>query len=253
VLYIKLEHTDRTYADVLRKAKAGLATPDANNVYFLRELDLEDEESLSYASACADYIGAKVIMLDSLRRSHRGDENGSQDASAHIRQLQVLSGQGKRTVIVIHHTAKGSDSPRGSGDYKAGADATVTVTKSGNIVTLKSENHAAGEDVLRMQVEFTDDSISVSVVGTEDSGGATTDAQLAEAIIQVCTVPGNLGLGDLRDEVQKIVPASNERIDSMVKKLAENGFIVNQGTKKKNKWIAALPQGLASPPPPLGP
>ena len=253
VLYLKLEHTDRTYADVLSKAKSGLKVPDVNNVYFLRELDLEDEDSLAYACACADDVGAQVIILDSLRRSHRGDENGSQDAAAHIRLLQVLSDNGKRAVIVIHHTAKGSDSPRGSGDYKAGADATVTVSKSGNIVTLRSENHAAGEDVLRMQVEFSDDSIAVSVVGSESSGGPTTDAQLAEAIIQVCTVPGNLGLGDLRDEVQKIVPASNERIDSMVKKLAENGSIVNQGTKHKNKWIAVLPQGLASPPPPLDP
>ena len=252
VLYVKLEHTDATYADVLRKAKNGLEVPDLNSLYFLREFDLEDEESLSYASDCADYIGAKVIIVDSLRRSHRGDENGSQDASAHIRQLQVLSDNGKRAVIVIHHVAKGSETPRGSGDYKAGADATVTVTKSGNVITLKSENHASGDDVLRMQVDFTDDSIAISVVGSESSGGATTEAQLAEVIIQVCTVPGNLGAGQLRQEVQKILSVSNERIDTMVEKLAENGSIVNQGTKKKNKW-AVLPQGLASPPPPPDP
>ena len=250
VIYVKLEHLDGTYADVLRKAKVAMGVNEVNNLHILREFSLDDDELLDYACECADQIGAEAIIIDSLRRAHRGDENGSQDAAEHVRRLQRLSGDGKRAVVAIHHLAKGTNTHRGSGDYRAGVDASVTVTKVGNQVTLKTENHASADGEVTIAIEFSTDMVTATLSESPTMGGDTTDAQVEAAMIKVCTSPGNLGSAKLRTAVQDIVPVSNERVDDIRKKLEKMGIIRNDGTAKKHMWNVVMPQGGVSSHPP---
>ncbi len=131
VLYAKLEHLDADFADQLRQAKRGAGDPSLATSFFItKSLDLDDTDSLAAFKSLADEVKADVIIIDSLRRASRMDENSSQDAAEVMRRLQELTGDGTRLVVVLHHLAKNSGSPRGSGDFLAGVFVSLRLCES---------------------------------------------------------------------------------------------------------------------------
>lgn len=240
VLYIILEHVGSSLHDVLRRTKTAFAVPDLSNIFILDELRIDEDDSLDYAIKSAEAFAADVVVIDSFRRSHSGEENNSQDAAEHIRRLQNLSGGGSRLVIAIHHLAKGSPTLRGSTDYKAGSDATITVKKSGDSRILSAENHSGADVTLKLQFTFEDDSIQVvaSSDPTSTSSAGTSKAQVAQAILAACKAKPGLTLSGLRREVQNRISAGNDLIGLVVKELIHAGTLKDLGKKGKHAFHA---------------
>lgn len=67
-----------------------------------------------------------IILVDSLRQSHTGDESSSQEMAQVMSQLRRFSSYGA-SVVIIHHTRKGDGEMRGSTEIEASADAIIDV------------------------------------------------------------------------------------------------------------------------------
>lgn len=190
VLYAKLEHHDSDFADVLRQAKRGVGDPSLASSFFItKSLDLDDTASLAAFKRLAGEVKAEVIVIDSLRRASRMDENSSQDAAEVMRRLQELTGEGNRLVVVLHHLAKNSGSPRGSGDFLAGVDTFVAATKTSGGVSLRAVHHGGGEVEVRLKLSFSEGILTAVDLG--GTGGAQVGpdmGKVVELMIQLCSL-----------------------------------------------------------------
>ena len=114
-----------------------------------REVSRADHEMAEFF-----YTGGEnhIIVLDSLSGALRGqDENSAAVMSAAAAGLQHLAGgtwqdddgevhgwDSKCLVIVLHHPAKNSNDPRGSGALVAGVDCALHITQQGDVLTVKN-------------------------------------------------------------------------------------------------------------------
>lgn len=251
ILYVKLEHLDSAYRDVLRRAARTYSPTDLNNFHLLRELNLEDPASLANIEGWAEDIDAEVIIIDSLRRAHSGDENSSQEVALVMRALQQLTAGGTRAVVAIHHLTRNTRELRGSTDFLAGADAEVRLTKeTDGVVKVEARNHGGADIDLRLRVTFTEDALTVDPAN--DAGrDVGEDRALRDAIIRTCS-PGPMTTTALREAVRRLLGSvQNDRVDVMAEELEREGRLRNApGHGRGNHWVATVPGGGASPLPP---
>ncbi|WP_223688466.1 AAA family ATPase, partial [Streptococcus pneumoniae] len=67
-----------------------------------------------------------LIVLDTLREAHSGDENSSRDTSVINRALQRIISTGA-AVDVVHHSGVAGERPRGSTALFGNADVVIKV------------------------------------------------------------------------------------------------------------------------------
>ena len=84
----------------------------------LMDRELESSESFKQLMAACD--GARLVMLDPVRRFHTSDENDSGAMTALVQMLQEISSNTKAAVIFAHHTNRAS-SQLGQGDTAGAA------------------------------------------------------------------------------------------------------------------------------------
>lgn len=134
VLYVDEENPD----DVVHHRLHGLGAKDElENLRYLHDQGIRLD--LGHPSKLLDEIKMwqpEIIVIDSLKRFHRKDENNASEMSAvfedGIKPLKKVCGS---TVIVLHHTTKGDSNDsltkaRGSGDITAAPDSGVEVRKT---------------------------------------------------------------------------------------------------------------------------
>jgi predicted ATP-dependent serine protease len=246
VLYVKLEHESSAFANLVRRAQVGLGVPSLSHISILQELALDDDDSLEYLKACADHVQADVIIIDSLRRASRLDENSSQDAAEIIRRLHELTKDGTRLVIVLHHLAKGTiESPRGSGDFLAGVDTFVSMTKSGDDVKLRAIHHSGGENELTVRFDFSDDGLRLTASAApstaQDAEGRLH--QVDQAILFCCAQQAQTSVA-LRLAVRSLLRQrsiegiGNETIDARVDCLVAAARLRDFGSGNRHQWRA---------------
>ncbi len=260
VLYAKLEHHDRDFAQVLRLAKRAAGDPSLKETFFItKSLNLDDQDSMEAFKRSAEEVKAEVVIIDSLRRASRMDENSSQEASEIMARLQDLTNDGQRLVVVLHHLAKNSGTPRGSGDLLAGVDSFLAVTRFGEVVNIHATHHGGGETEIRLKLNFDNDTLTVTEVGSGAAGPKdVNDGKLRAIILDVCAKADQTRSGlrkAVRDIATKTMPGfelSNEAIDALVDKMSDEGLLKNFGTKHSHKWRTVPVATPAVPPVPAG-
>ena len=99
-----------------------------------QKVRLDEPEYL--AQLVTMFKGFDLIVIDSLRRSHSGDENDSKVAACVMDSLHALRRGTGACILVTHHLRKTSpgnagqdplERVRGSGDYVAGADSILVL------------------------------------------------------------------------------------------------------------------------------
>ena len=86
-----------------------------------------------------------VLIFDSLKRFHTGEENSASDMCKIMGALRSLTRNGA-SVIVLHHRGKSEHSYRGSSDILAGVDVCYTLSKEGELLKLScDEKNRFGE------------------------------------------------------------------------------------------------------------
>ena len=95
----------------------------------LRSIRLTEEKDLQQIEAVINKYKIKLVVVDSLRGAHGGDENSSRVASV----LQSLSGIAERTkaaIVVVHHTRKIQADEQISADSSRGSNAITAMVRS---------------------------------------------------------------------------------------------------------------------------
>lgn len=253
VLYAKLEHRDADFKAIFLKAKKAVGGASlGGNLLITTKLNLDDLDAVAAFDLEASRCGIDVIIIDSLRRTSRMDENKSEETAEVMARAQRLTGEGKRLVVVLHHVTKSTMSPRGSTDLLASVDSFLLLTRKDNCVTINATHHGGVEAVVTMEMSFDDETLSITEVekpapGSQQSSGDTVKA----VILHVCGMKEMTKSG-LRDAVRRMVQAQhkfsvgNETIDKYVEELAQAGRLKNLGGKSKSGWVT-VPVSAPSP------
>lgn len=99
-----LEHRMHALAKALPKA-VSYANVDYRSCVGL-DIDVMAEDWFTQLSAAAK--GTRLVILDTLTRFHKLDENSAQDMGALLSQLERLAAVSGASVLFIHHTSKSS-------------------------------------------------------------------------------------------------------------------------------------------------
>lgn len=128
----------------------------------------EPLEAMVYA------VRPAVIVIDSLRQAHTGDESSSQEMARVMGQVKRLAMYGA-AVIIVHHSRKNDGAMRGSTEIEATADSITDVEREAD-VSLVSWRKTRGW-------EMSEPTVSISVVDEGDRtfvrGGLSVSALLS--------------------------------------------------------------------------
>jgi len=125
-----------------------------------------------------------VLIIDSMIRFHRADENSATQMRAVMESLRELATAGA-SVVILHHKSKGETSLyRGSSDIVAGADAVFSLVRRNGLLELRTVKNrfVAGASV---EIETNFASGEFTTVGSAELGGIAEVDSLAK-IIQSC-------------------------------------------------------------------
>lgn len=88
-----------------------------------------------------------LIVIDTLARCFvGGDENSARDMGVAVRALDRIRAATGATVLVLHHTRKGSNEERGSSALRGAADVILTVKRDRSRLTLACSKMSDGPD-----------------------------------------------------------------------------------------------------------
>jgi hypothetical protein len=96
-----------------------------------------------------------VMIVDSMIRFHKADENSATQMESVMASLRELATAGA-SIVVLHHKSKSETSSyRGSSDIVAGADAAFSLAKREGMLELRTiKNRFAAETTIRVQPDF---------------------------------------------------------------------------------------------------
>jgi AAA domain len=108
-----------------------------------------------------------VLIIDSMIRFHRADENSATQMAPVMATLRELATIGA-SIIVLHHKSKGETSSyRGSSDIVTGADVALSLVKRDGLLELRTiKNRFAAEATVQIKPNFETGAFPV-VVTTE--------------------------------------------------------------------------------------
>lgn len=137
--------------------------------YIFDSLDLMDLREVDRLLRAIDELPdpPSLVVIDTLARSMRGDENETKDMSAAMlgaQRLQTLN----CCVLLIHHlghSEERQDSPRGSSALVGAADFMVKCERKGKMVKVSCAKQKDGDEFTPFELEMT--SVAGSVVLAE--------------------------------------------------------------------------------------
>ena len=134
VIYLALEESARTLRDRIR-IRIGNRVDAPLHIVRLdgsteETFSLENPESISALIALIDEIRPVAVILDTLRESHSGREDSSDDMAPRLRPLRQIAHQLDVTLIVTHHQSKMAGASRGSTAIRASFDDEISFTRN---------------------------------------------------------------------------------------------------------------------------
>lgn len=97
-------------------------------------VQLGDDEWMAELTEYVTQHGIELVVFDTQRKATRGlEENSSTDMGAALANAATLAKKAKAAVVIIHHTARGSDHGRGSTVIYDDSDCTVVQSSTGDM------------------------------------------------------------------------------------------------------------------------
>lgn len=129
----------------------------------LERLDLGKPDDIQAIIEAIEETGAGLVIIDALADVMPGcNENDVKDIQPIFMALRNIAEETQVAIIVIHHANKNGDY-RGSTAMKAAVDLMLKVTKTGDVVSVKSEKARDVEQVtFAAKFNFEPDSFSLS-------------------------------------------------------------------------------------------
>lgn len=254
VLYLATEGGRKIGQRALALRKAyGRGADDASFVILSDSVDLfSPAGDLSELIAAANSIeGLGVIIIDTLARVFgSGDESGTKDMNAFIRNIDRLRAATKAHVMLVHHTGKDeSRGARGSSVLRAAVDTEIEVTRSGDdggpggtIRTTKQrdlDGNFSRSFVLE-KCELADERTGrvvascIARVSAEVANKVLSLSASQREVLQALTVMGNRGEAHtLKAVAEEMGGARSENaVLQLLKKLEAKSFV----SKQNGRW-----------------
>jgi len=212
-----------------------------------------DPKQVCFIADLCDRLKINVVILDSLVRIHRSDENSSKDMSELFDQIKFLCQKGK-TVIVLHHERKegmykssAQSRMRGSSDISAVVDSHIAVKKDPKDKTKLTVEHAqsrcdAEEDPFDVRFVAKDGFVEFQYLGKNDMETKKSKSSASiEAIIDLLEdFPDGITHGELVKKVMETTDAGERTIRSAIKQLLGDGVIQELPGDTGNKKLLKL-------------
>lgn len=175
-------------------------------------------------------FGPALLILDTLVRMHRGDENNAGFVAGVLGNLRELQRQQDVGIMVTHHLNKkvkrgGPDgqSLRGSGDLHAWGDSNIYMSRDGDRIRVVAEHRSlpAPEPVfLELRLE---PSPHLAVVDGDDAQ-PSEPAPLRNQVLDVLVARHGAGLGPVsRKQLRHVLGVRNTRLGDALSSLCDEG------------------------------
>lgn len=235
VIYVDYENSLPVLAERCRNI-------DTSGIHFLDSTSkpprLDKPEKRQYLDLLQTYPGA-VIIFDTLKSSHSGDENDSQTMSGVMSFLRDLRDAGA-TVIILHHTPKGNDRQyKGSGaifdlcDHvlalypvkKPGDESEIADDDDADLTYRFGTSQKTRYEPARMFLSFDSDTRRFVVAPDPDVQHFETIKQAMQRLALRGTV---INQKSLLDELAGSIP--NNKVRSLLKSGTDTHWIAEKGS-----------------------
>lgn len=120
-----------------------------------------------------------LVLFDTLARCiPGGDENRQQDMGIAVRSLDLMKQEipGHPTMLVIHHTPRGSDTSRGSNSLDGAMDTQILLKREGDVVTVNCAKQKNAEHFtpIALRRELVQESLVLVTAPQLEASGAVT-------------------------------------------------------------------------------
>ncbi|MDX9893367.1 MAG: AAA family ATPase [Patescibacteria group bacterium] len=155
--------------------RMGLMANDFNlPIHFksLKGFNIQKDGISNLMAECRKW-GVKVIIIDSLIRTHQANENDAVEMSQVLKSYRMLSANGFTVIICHHNRKKGSDQSasnqdmRGSSDLLGAIDSHLMVNREEKIVTITQSKNRFEEEIKAFSIELvkSDDKVELRYMG----------------------------------------------------------------------------------------
>jgi hypothetical protein len=170
--------------------------------------------------------GIKLVIMDTLNRFGTYDENSSSDINKVYTQVFKPLKELGCSVLFLHHTRKGTDEYRGSGDFLGNVDMAYNVRKNDSTLTIKNTKNRfgiTGNEIL-CEVEFKEDAIFIEK--REFPEMKEHKGSLARAFILNELLLGDSSSARVYEKIKVTHPDISRRtLEREIKKLLERGLL----------------------------
>ncbi len=237
-LWLAGEHALHAAVSKFDRACAGLdALPEAleDRVTFSRELNwnLDELGDVQRLAGHLEVTQTNLVVIDSFRRFSAGDENSSGDVAKSLKHARILAqdlatGAATRLVVVVHHLGR-NGLPRGSTDFKAAVDTTVSLDRRRDGWQLRAEHHTAKPYSCDIRTTDTDEFLRIEELASTSSGARGDLRRHIEQVLR----HGPASKAQLRKAVRAAGGGGkNERIDTCIDELVSEGVVVREDGPK---------------------
>jgi len=190
----------------------------AENIHFLRGFSENFKAPKLDSKDWEDYMKLpkdSVIIIDTLRSSQGGDENGSRDMSIVLEHLKILRETGF-TIIVLHHTPKSSDT------VSKGSSAIVDLADNELSLSVNKENQIKGAGKYYFgnehgKTRYEKFSLHLDFVPREAFVVAKDPrGKHLEKIHEILVAKGPMNKSELVTEVKKIINIGEKRARTLI-------------------------------------
>ncbi len=216
-------------------------------------LDLTTDAGKDLLQKHLTYYQAKVIVLDNLRAfTGTADENSS-TMEAVIKRLRYLAEEYGVCFIVVHHSGKSGNGPRGSTSIPSAVDVALEVVKNketGELYVRAEKERDNPIDGFACAFEYehqpnTTQLLRARFVGVRKSATIADEDKLTHAVQTYLTAHASSGNGcsqdNLASAVAKITGVSKNTVISHLKRMASDRS-VNYYKPEGAKWPRYFPR-----------
>jgi hypothetical protein len=209
-------------------------------------LRLDDAEQVERLSRTVAYLRPALLILDPMRDLHGLDENDAQIVSALLAPLRILQRAYACAVLLVHHMAKVTESPRRAGQRLRGSsalhgwvDSALYLThKDGGIVVTPEHRAAAAPEPFAFKLEQTNTErgpalwLDAQAANDEERQERSEAMEVAENRVLAAVLASNepLTLRDLRSRIKQRAG----KTDDAVRSLVERGILIEEPVVKGN-------------------
>ena len=175
--------TERAKA-LLKKYDVPATRLNDNFVFVDRSFSLDDPKVAESVidTLETDFFGfvPKVIALDTFCYFMNGDENTQEAINRFSDGINILMERYNCSVVLVHHTKKGSDEYRGASGLKGILDIMIRVTANDGEITIKQfKNRACGEENVE-ELHLETETVSLDDVVDSKTGEPKTNVVLVQ-------------------------------------------------------------------------